>query len=179
MKRRGFTMIELMIVVVVAAVVVGIAIPSFNAVSKRNPLYKGKGMIQDAILDAKVRAATGTSDWRVIFSGYRNTIKSGPLGGIITDVRTLPVGCTFSSSSLSLTYEFFRDGTANSSGGLNEFSIENDRGEAVSFVLVGQIGEVKIGSDVIPGGGGVIPGEEVKPGGVTPGGSVGGVGGGI
>ena len=172
MKRRGFTVIEMVIVVVVAAVVVGIAIPSFNVMYKRNPLNKGKGMIQDAILDAKVHAATGTSDWRVIFNGAANRISSGPIGGAISDVRTLPAGCEFSVSSLNLTYEFYRDGTAISDGGLietNEFSIENDRGEAISFTLVAQIGEVKVGSGEVtyPGGGG---------GGVVPGGGIGGIG---
>ncbi len=185
MQRRGFTMIEVMIVVVVAAVVVGVAIPSFNATYKRSPLDKGKGMVQDAILDAKVHAATGTSDWQVIFNGAANRISSGPIGGAISDVRTLSAGCEFSVSSLNLTYEFYRDGTAISDGGLietNKFSIENDRGEAVSFTLVGQIGEVRVGSGEVtyPGGGDIIQKGGVTPGGgiggVTPGGEVGGVG---
>jgi|GEM_PF-3430084 len=144
MKREGFTLIEMMIVIIIIGIMTAIAVPSFQAMNERNALEKGRALIQDTVLRAKSHAATGIQDWQIFFDGPNNQILSGPLGLPATVTETLPRRCKFSNAALALTFEFYRDGTANSNPIANlSFSIENDKKAGVLFTLVPQIGEVK------------------------------------
>ena len=144
MKIKGFTLIELMVVIVVVGIILGIAIPSFRLMYIRNTINKGKALIQNVVIKAKSYAATGTSDWRIEFQvvGGEHSVSLGPIGGAITEVDTLPGGCTFSNPGIALTFEFYRDGTASSSAE-DTFSIKRGN-RKILFTLIKQIGEVKI-----------------------------------
>lgn len=141
MKRNGFTLIELMIVIVVAGILIGIAIPSFNVMYKRNRLGSSKAKITDFVLRAKSHAASGTQDWQIIFTGPK-TLSMGPVGQPPSETGQLCYGIEYSNPMLNLTFAFNRDGTASSNGALF-FSIKNDKGQSILFTLIPQIGEVK------------------------------------
>jgi len=146
MKRNGFTLIELIIVVAIIGIISAIAIPSFRSMYLRNALGRGKATVQSAILRVKSHIATGTDDWQIIFDGTvaTHTISLGPIGSAIEEVDTLPRGITFSPAAL-ITFEFYRGGTANSNppGNLS-FSIMDKKNAGFLFTLIPQIGEVKI-----------------------------------
>lgn len=141
MKRKGFTLLELMIVIVVAGIITAIAIPSFNAMYKRNRIYNAKATILNTILLAKSNVATSLVDWQVIFTGP-NTIAVGPVGGSPIETKNFPTGVEYANAGLSLIFTFSRDGTA-SGAPQDSFAIKNDKGQVISFVLIPQIGEVK------------------------------------
>jgi len=146
MKRKGFTLIELIVVVVVMGVVVGIAIPSFRAMNERRGLSRGKGMVFNAVLGAKARAASDTVGWELLFDGTNataHTISWSQVGvALASKVDTLPRRC-FYAQPLTLTFVFNRDGSAQSPSGVDTFSLTNNRNEQIHFTLIPQIGEVR------------------------------------
>ena len=146
MKRNGFTIIELMIVIVVAGILIGIAIPSFRTIYTRNALTRGEALVLNNVLNTKIRAAADTLDWWIIYKvtgAGEHTITSIAVGDTIASkIDTLPDGVAFTDGSLDLTFEFHRDGTASSSG-LDTFSIKGKSARTITFKLVSQIGEVR------------------------------------
>jgi prepilin-type N-terminal cleavage/methylation domain-containing protein len=147
MKRKGFTMIELLIVILIVGIVSAIAIPTINRTMRsRKGLINGKAMITNAVLGVKSRAASGEDNWQLIFDGPTNTVSWKASDSLTaTRVDSLPRGCSFSQATLSLIFEFYRDGSAASLdvGGIDTFSIENPKGERYLFTLIPQIGEVR------------------------------------
>lgn len=149
MKRKGFTLIELIIVIVVIGVVTAIALPTIHRTMQgRKGLMDGKAMIQNAVLGAKSLASSGMDDWQLIFDSNPtpNTVSWKASDSFtIWRVDSLPRGCEFATASWSLTFEFYRDGTAAClMPGIDTFSIVSPRNERILFTLVPQIGEVRV-----------------------------------
>jgi prepilin-type N-terminal cleavage/methylation domain-containing protein len=146
MKKLGFTLIELMVVIVVAGILIGVAIPSFRALYSRNSISRGEALILNTILQVKSRASSGSTSWEVIFDGTSNTVSTQPKGGPVATNENLPHGVEFTGGAgWDLTFEFFRDGTATSSTGVNTFSISDiNNNMEKTFELIPQIGEVKV-----------------------------------
>ena len=145
MKRRGFTLIELMVIIVVMGIITAIAIPSFRAMNARRGLSNGKALIMNSVLLVKSNAASGTTGWQILFQGGTNNLFIGPIGSPATIIKTLPNNCDFSNAGLSVAFEFYRNGKADSNPADSlSFSIKNNRNESFLFTLIPQIGEVRV-----------------------------------
>ncbi len=145
MKRKGFTLIELIVVVVVMGIVFAIAIPSFRAMNERRGLQRGKGMVFNAVLGAKARAAADTVGWELLFdgTGATHTISWSQVGvALASKVDTLPRRCFYAQAG-TWTFVFNRDGSAQAPTGVDTFSLTNSRNERIHFTLIPQIGEVR------------------------------------
>ncbi len=146
MKKDGFTLIELIYVIVIIGIVTAIALPTINRTMRnRRGLLEGKAMILNAVLGAKSLASSGMDDWQLIFNGGGvNTIswKASDSVAVWRD-DPLPRGCDFAMGG-SLTFEFYRDGSAASLSPVDTFSIGNTKGERYLITLIPQIGEVRV-----------------------------------
>ena len=143
MKRKGFTLIELIVVVAVMGIVFAIAIPSFRAMNERRGLTRGKGMVFNAVLGAKARAAADSVGWELLFdgTGTTHTISWKKVGAVLASkVDTLPRRCVY-AQALTWTFVFNRDGSAQAL--VDTFSLTNSRNERIHFTLIPQIGEVR------------------------------------
>lgn len=143
-EKRGFTIIELMVVIVIAGILIGVAIPSFRILYSRNAITRGEALILNTVLEVKSKASSGTKSWEIILDGPTDSISTQPKGGPVATTKSLPQGVEFTNGSLNLTFEFFRDGTAVSTTGVNTFSIQDDNGRQKTLELIPQIGEVKV-----------------------------------
>lgn len=57
-KQRGFTLIELMVVIIIAAILLTIAVPSFSSLIKRNNVDSLQSKLSSALATARTEAAS-------------------------------------------------------------------------------------------------------------------------
>ena len=57
-KQRGFTLIELMVVIIIAAILLTIAVPSFSSLIKRNNVDSLQSKLSSALSTARTEAAS-------------------------------------------------------------------------------------------------------------------------
>ena len=94
-KKRGFTLVELMIVIAVIAIISAIAAPNFTTYMAQRRLNGAARMVMSDLMAARQKAVTQNNQFRVIFSGNQYTIlddddnDGSADGGEITEVRNI------------------------------------------------------------------------------------------
>jgi general secretion pathway protein H len=78
MNRRGFTLIELMAVVLIGALVMAVAIPNMWDKAKRDPLNQAIFDLLDAFREARGRAILTGSPMQVVIEAGDGTIRVEP-----------------------------------------------------------------------------------------------------
>ena len=73
-KKRGFTLVELMIVIAVIAIISAIAAPNFTTYMAQRRLNGAARMVMSDLIAARQKAVTQNNQFRVIFSGNQYTI---------------------------------------------------------------------------------------------------------
>ena len=136
---KGFTMVELMVTLAVAAVLLGIAVPSFQGMLERNRVAAQSnellGGLQAARSEAIRRNAThrfcnSSTGWIVRTPAAATAIREGTLQGsttataICTDFRSdgLPYSCTCSSTTVGTS--LVTDGTITVTSGAQTRTIK-------------------------------------------------------
>ena len=121
--KNGFTMIEMVFVIVVLGILASIAIPRFAATRTDAQISKGRGDVSAIrsgivterqsrlILGQRNFIPNGTSTYEAGGKTYKQMDNGGLFGGILTYPIAASSGDTGWSSSASGTYVFKIDGT--------------------------------------------------------------------
>ena len=117
--KRGFTLVELMIVIAVIAIISAIAAPNFTTYMAQRRLNGAARMVMSDLMAARQKAVTQNNQFRVIFSGNQYTIlddddNDGTVdGGETTEVRNVQTDYhDVTISSVSANPIFYPRGTA-------------------------------------------------------------------
>lgn len=142
---QGFTLVELMVTLAVLAIIIGIAVPSFNAMTQRNRLTTAANEIVGALQTARMEAvrrnrsirvcpttdgsACAGTDWgRVVIRGA-----DGP----IREIQTVRQGSGITGTSALASIEYRPDGRAVASGTVAFSSSALADAESTRLVEVG------------------------------------------
>ena len=90
--KKGFTLIEMMIVVAIIAVLAGVAIPQYNKYVKRSETTEGVGFMKQ-IIDAEIVYKSTHGDY-IEFGDDQNTSQSDGFGSIGVQI---PDGAAFTN----------------------------------------------------------------------------------
>ena len=102
MRERGFTLVELLVTLAIAAILLGAALPSFRDMMTSNKIIAGVNDLVAAVHLAKNEATGrnasvnidslgGAGDWSAGYRVYVDTDNSGDYAANIdTDIRTIP-----------------------------------------------------------------------------------------
>lgn len=147
--RRGFTLVELVIVVVLIGIVGTIAVPRFAAANARYRADAAADVIADALRDVSFAARSRSDSVRCVFDTDRDQFSA-------TVVRTGETIADFAMSgppyAADITAVSSKDGTANLDiDGLGEFNQSFDiriavDGERRAVMLNAATGEITVGS---------------------------------
>jgi type IV fimbrial biogenesis protein FimT len=69
LQNRGFTMVELMITVAIAAILMALAVPSFVDLTRRNAIASESNRLNAALQLARAKSRTGAFEGRVVPAG--------------------------------------------------------------------------------------------------------------
>jgi type II secretion system protein H len=114
MARRGFTLIELMIVVAIMAVVLAMGVPSFQQALRKEGFRKTLSDIQDVCQNTRAQAITNGAPADMVFNLRDRTVAGGGSRATIedsTDIRMLDINLTEYKDSESAKVRFFPNGT--------------------------------------------------------------------
>lgn len=75
---RGFTLIEVMVVVLIGAVIMGVAIPNFARKAMKTPLNQATTDLLDAFREARSRAVLGNRPMQVLITAGEGIIHVEP-----------------------------------------------------------------------------------------------------
>ena len=75
---RGFTLIEVMVVVLIGAVIMGVAIPNFARKAMKDPLNQATTDLLDAFREARSRAVLGNRPMQVLITAGEGIIHVEP-----------------------------------------------------------------------------------------------------
>ncbi len=134
-SQRGFSLIELMIVIVVLGLLLGFSIPSFHHLSTTYQLQSAAENIAGQLRLAREKAiATGVEQrFELAGTGYATTATSG-LGG----AWSLPRGVTYDWSGTDSVFVLKTDGRSENSG-LIVLQDSNGGRDTVSVQLSGLV----------------------------------------
>ena len=76
-KQRGFTLIELMVVIIIAAILLTIAVPSFSSLIKRNNVDSLQSKLSSALSTARTEAASRNTIVTICRSNDEATCAAG------------------------------------------------------------------------------------------------------
>lgn len=99
MKNRGFTLMELMVVIVIILVVAGIALPAMSGFMKQRRLKGAVNIIQSACLETRARAiAQKETQYLLCYAQGGNYQPDWPVGPVVGEKGTL---FSYDSSNIS------------------------------------------------------------------------------
>ncbi len=102
-NHKGFTLIELMIVIAIAAVLAGIGVWSAVSVA---PAYRLKGavsLVQGDLYTAKVRAAKNNRQYKVVFTTNGYQVQRGTSGSGSFTLDAVEISRTFANDYQGVT----------------------------------------------------------------------------
>lgn len=94
MKKTGFTLIEIMVVLVILAILIGLAVPMFSLFSKRRKLENAGRLFQAATSTARSYAVTRQKRFKLVFAESALKIYN-PETNKYEDKFTIPVGVEY------------------------------------------------------------------------------------
>jgi prepilin-type N-terminal cleavage/methylation domain-containing protein len=136
-RNKGWTLTELMIVIVMMGIVIGISIPSFKNYIAKTQLDTAKNEILAVLRTARSNALSEQKNCQVIFEKATNSYRINP-GGVS---KTLPEG-TEIANAFDITYEFHQDRTAVTTP--CNVSIINTQNKSVIFYLIPATGYIEV-----------------------------------
>jgi len=88
--RRGFTLVELMIVVLIMGVILGISIPTFRSILKKAPLEQAISDVEAACRNARAKAIIDNRVMEVYFNDIEDIVVLGTASRAVmaTDFNT-------------------------------------------------------------------------------------------
>jgi prepilin-type N-terminal cleavage/methylation domain-containing protein len=153
-QQRGFTMAEIMVVLLVTGIALAASIPSFSKLLRSNSLIAGGDMITDDFRLMRQRAvAEGVPYLVTLSSGYYYTIRDTNGDGYYTSGEKywgpfyMPKNAYIYSLSNGFTstwIQFRPNGTSNQGGDINLY---NTRGEDLTLTLLKPTGQVFVQKD--------------------------------
>ena len=132
-RMRGFTLVELMVTIAVAAILLGIALPSFQTVSRNNAVRATTNDLITSINSARQQSMSMRSVARVVpatggwDAGWSLEFEDAAAGEDVTFEPRRGVGISSTSGGL----EFLARGGLQGGGGV-EFTVEHDDSSTAS-----------------------------------------------
>lgn len=99
MDSKGFTLIELMVTITVMAILIAIAVPSFNKWLSKYQIEADTKDIYALIQDSRAKAFSQKEDIVIVVNGNTTTIKKSD-GTIISSINTKT---SFKSNTVNIT----------------------------------------------------------------------------
>jgi prepilin-type N-terminal cleavage/methylation domain-containing protein len=158
-QQQGFTMAEIMVVVLVIGVTLAASIPSFSKLLRTNNLIAGGDMLTEDFRLMRQRAVSEGVPYLVtLSSGYYYTVKDTNGDGTYSSGESywgpfyMPKGAYVSSLSNGFTstwIQFRPNGTSSQGGNINMY---NDRGKQLTLTLLKPTGQVFVKKDAVDAG---------------------------
>lgn len=157
-QQRGFTLAEIMVVLVVVGITLAASIPSFSRLLRTNNLVASGDMITDNFRLMRTRAVSEGVPYLVsLSSSYYYTVQDANGDGLYSSGEKywgpfyMPKGAYIYSLSDGFTstwIQFQPNGTSNQGGNINVY---NDQGKQLTLTLLKPTGQVFVKKEATGG----------------------------